>query len=371
MEVVSLTGPDSHRLQRPPGVGSCTLGPHPSDLVVAADDSVDWSVFNPCTTPSGTPWPRWIDYEGDDTSWLAWSRHRPIEGFSWTPHAAHALDAGRAGIDELSVTVRRAPLRLVLPSGARFAATGNLSLLTPVLAPGAECPPLRFRPDTTAAREVPCALPRMPALAGATDVGVSVPPLRQPFDCASLLQFPGLRRLELSGSLTGLDALAGLLGLTALQLRFVPDLFDLPSLDAWPDLTHLIVWNCDDRTGKRLRSQLRGADRQWHDSSVSRLRSPAWFATEYGLPFSAWPSRSARTAVKAFRAAETAIGAAPTISVVEDAIRGFTHAINRLPRIETTERDDAAEAVARLAAATPHGDLRAAAGSWFDAAREF
>lgn len=120
-----------------------------------------------------------------------------------------------------------------------------------------------------------------------------------------------------------------------------------------------------------MRSALRKTDREWRNSRVSQLRSPEWFATEHGLPFSAWPSRAARAAVKAFRAAETAIGAAPTADAVEDAVRGFVRAVNRLPGIETTEREDAAAAVALLTAATPHGDLRAEAGSWFDAARDF
>ncbi len=371
MEEISLTGPASHRLKLEPGVGSCTLGPGPSDLVVAVDDELDWNAFDRFTTPAGSPWPRWIGYEGDDTGWVAWSQHRPVEGFSWTPHATHDLDASRADIRDLSVTVRRQPLRVVLAPQTRFAAVGDLSLITPVLSPGTACPPLQFRPDTRTAHQVPGELPQMPALAGAVSVDVSVPPLRQPFDCASLAQFSGLRQLALSGSLTGLGALADLPGLTSLHLRYVPDLSELPPLDTWPDLTNLIVWNCDDGTGKRLRSEVRKSDREWRTARVTQPRKPAWFATEYGLPFSAWPSKSARAAVKAFRAAETSIAAASSTAAVEDAVQGFVRAINRLPQIETTEREDAAAAVALLTAETPHGDLRAPAESWFDAARDF
>jgi hypothetical protein len=384
MEIVSLTGPGSHRLERVPGVGSCTLGPRTPgaprpDLEVAPGDRLEWSAFDRFSTPAGSPWPRWFGYEGDDTGWVAWSTRRPIEGFAWTPHAAHDLDAGHARIGGLSVTLRRNAVRLVLPEG-RFSVIGDLTLLTPLLAPGADCPPLRFHPDTTPVPHSPLAppvphspyaLPELPALAGAASVAVSVPPLRQPFDCASLLQFPGLRHLELAGSLTRLDALAGLPGLTGLHLRYVPDLSELPPLDAWPPLTQLIAWNVDDRAGRRLRTELRRGDREWRDSSVSKLRTPAWFATEYGLPFSGWPPRSARTAVKAFRIAEAAVRDAATEAAVEEAVRGFVGALNRLPRIETTEREDAAAAVGLLTADTPLGDLSAVAASWLDAFRDF
>lgn len=361
MEPISLTGPGSHRLTIAPGVGSCSIGGPHADLPVAPGDRIDWTVFDRFSTPAGSAWPRWIRYEGDDTGWAAWSRHRPIEGFTWAPFAEHDVDAGEADIHGLGVRVGSAPLRLVLPAGTRFAAAGDLTRFTPVLAPGAECPSLDFQP----ARGV---LPVFPALSGATSVGVSVRPLREPFDCASLLQFSRLGSLQLAGSLTNLEALAELRGLTGLQLRYVPDLTGLPPLTSWPGLSHLIAWNVDDREGRRLRTELRRDPREWRDSSVSRLRTAEWFATEYRLPFSAWPSKSGRAAVKAFRTAESAIAAAGTEPETETAIREFVAAINRLPRIETTEREDAQAAVALLVAATPYGD---AANRWFDDARDF
>lgn len=368
METLALTGPDSHRLELKPGVGSCTLGPK-ADLDVAVDDRLDWTAFDRFSTPAGSPWPRWIGYEGNDTGWVAWSQHRLIENFSWTPHAAQHLDASQAQIGHLSVTVRRAPLRLVLSPDTRFSAAGDLSLLTPELA--AQCPSLEFRPDTTRNREAPCTLPPMPALAGASSVDVSIPPLRQPFDCSGLLQFPNLSRLVLAGSLTGLSALAKLPGLTTLQLRYVPDLSELPPLETWPDLSHLIVWNCDAQATKRIRSEARRSDREWSYCSITKPRTPEWFATEYGLPFSAWPTRSARVAVKAYRAAQTAIASADSEAQVQAAIHGFAHAINRLPNLETTEREDLADAVALLATETPQGNLRERAASWLEASLDF
>ncbi|GIM78253.1 hypothetical protein Aau02nite_79970 [Amorphoplanes auranticolor] len=131
-----------------------------------------------------------------------------------------------------------------------------------------------------------------PALAAARSVDVSVGPMWQPFDCASLLEFPELRRLALHGRLANLPALAGLRHLTGLQLRFSPDLAELPALATWPRLEHVIAWNVDAVAGRRLRGQLRP---EFRDSSVSRLRTAQWFATEYGLPFAGWPSRPAST----------------------------------------------------------------------------
>ncbi|HWS33057.1 MAG TPA: hypothetical protein VN408_09975 [Actinoplanes sp.] len=367
MELISLTGPDSHRLTMAPGVGSCSLGGGDADLRVAPGDPIDWAVFDRFSTPAGSPWPRWISYQGDDTGWIGWSRHRPIEGFTWSPESAQAVDASRADIGRLGVRLGGEPVRLVLPPSLSVSVNGDLDLFTPVLAPGAECPSLGFGPSGKV-----CALPVMPALAGATSVSVSVQPLRQTFDCASLLQFPGLRSLQLSGGMTNLEALTALPALDGLELRFVPAMTGLPSLAELPRLAYLIAWNVDDREGRRLRTEFRRDTREWRGySSVSRLRSAAWFATEYRLPFAAWPAKSSRAAVRAFRAAEKAIGAATTEAAVEAAVRGFVAAINRLPGIETTEREDAGDAVALLTESTPPGDLRKAAEGWFDAARDF
>ncbi|GAA1594420.1 hypothetical protein [Actinoplanes couchii] len=367
MDVISLTGPDSHRLTRAPGVGSCSLGGPEADLRVAPGDRIDWTVFDRFSTPAGSPWPRWIAYRGDDTSWIEWSRRRPIEGFTWAPTAGHDVDTSNTDIHTLGVRLGAAPVRLVLPPSRHFSVSGDLTRFTPVLAPGAECPSLGFAPDGAE-----CALPVMPALAGATDVAVSVQPLRQVFDCASLLPFTGLRSLQLSGGLTNLEALAGLRGLTALQLRFVPDMAGLPPLTGWPDLEHLIAWNVDDREGRRLRTEFREVSKGWPGySSVSKLRSPEWFATEYRLPFAAWPPKSARAATRAFRAAEKAIAEAGTEPEVEAAIHRFVTALNRLPAMETTEREDAGEAVMLLTTETPMGDLTDQAGSWFETTRDF
>src|SRR2546423_608430 len=77
-----------------------------------------------------------------------------------------------------------------------FTAAGDLSLLRPALPAAAECPALTFGPDAgpTPAAD-PVRLPAFPALAHATSVEVNVEPGRQAFDCASLRQFSGVRRV--------------------------------------------------------------------------------------------------------------------------------------------------------------------------------
>ncbi len=381
---LSLTGPASHTIVREAGRGDLRIGPvggsaRPPDVVVDPDDSINWAAFDPLTVPAGYHWPRSLYYRGNDPGFFAWSARRRIEWFEWTPMSDAVVDAGEAQIGRLVVHLHTTNLTIVLPAKDRcqyFQAMGELARLHPEHAPGAACPNLEFSPDTKPSRSTdPLALPRFTALADAASVHVRVKPLRQPLDCASLLQFPKLRDLALDGQLTGLDALARLTELTSLALRYCPNLSGLPPLDTWPQLTTIIGWNIDEAAGKRLRTEIRrltkSAGREWQFASAAQLRPPAWFTTEYGLPFAAWPKSTARTAVRAYRTAEIAVTAAASPGDVETAIRGFVQAINVLSGIETTEREDAGEAVAQLAGHAPMPIAADLAQSWFDAERDF
>ncbi|WP_051840914.1 hypothetical protein [Streptomyces sp. NRRL F-5126] len=374
---LSLTGPASHTIVREPGVGSLTIGPADAggprpDLVVGADDTINWSAFD-----GNTFWPRYLTYRGNDIGFFAWSMKRPVEGVTWIPQAAAEVDASQARIRELSVHLHAVGLDIVLPNDcSSFVAVGDLSQLKSKPAADALCPRLVFRPTTKPSRRAdPLSLPNFPALAAATSVSVTVDPLRQAFDCTSLLQFPRTRHVSLRGRLTGLEALARFNDLVGLELRYCPDLSTLPPLDTWPDLTTFIGWNIDEATGKRLRTEIRSltrtAGRQWEFASAKQLRSPEWFATEYGLPFSGWPAKAARVAVKEYRAAEAGMVASPSLRGAEAAIRAFVRAVNVLPAVETTEREDAAEAVVQLAASAPVDIAVDLALSWFESERDF
>lgn len=384
---LSLTGDASHAVVREPGVGGLTIGPAnrggpPPDVIVGADDTIDWSAFDALTVPAGYPWPRSLHYHGNDTGFLAWSRRRPIESFEWTPVSAVTVDASHARIMHLTVNLRSAPTDIVVPRsvdgwGDDLTFAGDLSLLTVALAAGAACPArLGFAPRTRPARDAePVRLPQLTSMACAGAISVFVEPLRQPFDCASLRQFRRARRLTLNGRLTEPAALAHLTELTGLELRNCPDLSGLPPLTSWPELDHVVGWNIDDVAGRRLRTEIRNltktTGRRWEHASVTKLRRPQWFTTQYSLPFSGWPSDAARAAVKAYRAAETRIAASTAPAAVEDAIRIFTRSINALPAIETSEREDAGEAVRQLAAGAPIVIEIDLAQSWFDAERHF
>jgi hypothetical protein len=373
---ISLTGPDSHTIVLEPGMGSLTLGPAPAcDVTVDVDDRIDWSVFDPMTVPAGYPWPRWFSYTGNDTGFLAWSAGRRTESFHWEPTAPATVDAAEARIDRLMLTLRTVPLAIVLPIlCSEVAVFGDADLFRPELAPGASCPPLRFVPDTTASPTVPpIALPDLAAVGDATKIDVWTTPLRQAFDCSSLLQFPRVETLSLAGQLTGLAALASLRELSQLQLRHCPDLTDLPPLTSWPDLSGLMVSNVEAGAGRRLRTELKQREKasghRWEHSWVRELRAPEWFATEYGLPFTEWPRATARKAKKAFEAAVVAATSAQSPDDVEAAVRKFTATLNDLPGLYTIEREDAAEAVTQIAAKTDVSAEQALA--WFDAERDF
>ncbi|MET9031166.1 hypothetical protein ABZW96_37095 [Nocardia sp. NPDC004168] len=298
------------------------------DVVVGPDDVLDWSTFDGFTVPAGYPWPRVLGYRGSDLGFLAWSRRRTIEQFAWTPTVPMTVDAGAADIHHLTVSLRSAALTIVLPATtSAFTACGDLALLHAELAAGGVCPHLYFYPATRASRDAePLKLPPLPSLAEATSIYVGAKPLRQAFDCASLLQFPHLTQVRLFGQLTNLDALAELSHVQRLQLGDCPDLTGLPPLTTWPGLHDFDASNIAQEAGRDLRQQLKGV--RLPHASVTRLRTAEWFERDYGLPFSEWPTATARRATKAFRAAEAA-------DDPETGIRAFIRAINDLPGIAT------------------------------------
>ncbi len=381
---IDLTGPHSHTLIIKPGVGSLSIGPSDlgtkADLHAAADADLNWSVFEAFATPAGSPWPRYLYYTGSDTGFFEWAKNRPVEGMTWSPvlSADTEVDATLSKFHGLSINLDQpgGRLSLKLPkeyyrlgvSGdlLRFSATGDLPSM------------LVLAPHTSRRKNAePYLLPDLGELHQVTNLTLQNEPMSQPISLTCMSRFPNLTSLSLWGNFCDLGTLAELEGLVNLELRFMPDLTHLPTLDSWPLLDRFIAFNVEEDMGKQLKKQMkaRGITRPWDDyASVSKLRKAEWWTTEYGRPFSSWPKRLAKAANEAYDVAKEALAQAKSLTEAEAAITGFAKRFNTLKGIETTEREDLGEAVWQLS----QGDHligepipEELAQRWFDSARDY
>lgn len=157
----------------------------------------------------------------------------------------------------------------------------------------------------------------------------------------------------------------------------MPDLGDLPTLNAWPLLDRFIAYNVEESAGKRIKKQMktRAETRPWTDhASVSQLRKPEWWTTEFGRPFSSWAKRLAKLANEAYNVAQVTLSEARSFAEAEAAITAFTVRFNNLKGIETTEREDLGEAVWQLSQSDHligQPITEEMAQRWFDAARDY
>jgi len=381
---IDLTGPRSHTLVIQPGVGSLSIGPSQlgkkADLHVAPDALIDWSVFDVFATPAGSPWPRFLRYTGSDVTFFEWAQKRPIEEMTWTPilNVDTLVDASQSNLYSLHIELDQSmsPLSMKLPkrhfrlsvSGdlARFSATGDLPYSL-TLAPRTS----RRKNDT------PFLLPDLGELHQVTSLTLHNAPLGQPISLECLNRFPNLNSLSLWGNFCDVELLAHHAGLTNLELRFMPDLGDLPTLNAWPLLDRFIAYNVEEIAGKRLKQQMktRANTRPWTDhASVSQLRKPEWWMTEFGRPFSSWPKRLSKLANEAYNDAQATLAEARSFAEAEAAITAFTVRFNTFKGIETTEREDLAEAVWQLSQSDhliSQPITEELAQCWFDAARDY
>jgi hypothetical protein len=373
---LDLTGPGSHVIPIKPGKGSFALGPRDMDgrrleAIVPLDAAINWAAFDGLTVPAGCPWPRSFYYHGDDVGFVAWSRVRPIENFAWRPAKASQLDMTGAQIGHFHVYVNEQPLEIILGGTRAVWFFGNLDLLTLSTVARAEMPHITVSPAPTG---TVCKIPTWPALAELIMVLIEGEPAGMPFDCSSLLQFPGLRVVELRGNVTNLAVLAELKELRTLAIRRCPDLAGMPDLQTWQHLDTFAGSDIEARAGKALRGELNRLKKSRPMTDRSRiwqLRQPVWFATEYGLPFAEWDGKAARQATKAYKQAATAVARATSQDEVKSALIAFVEIFNTLPDTGTIEREDVSDAVDRLAALAPAHVTPELAQGWFDAVRDF
>ncbi len=390
---ISLTGKNSHQIKIPPGQGSFSMGlagmdKKKFDVLVDDDLPVNWDAFNELYTPHGQQhaekypygdWPRFFHYWGKDAGFVAWSVKRAIEDFSWHPSQPVSVDLSNVCIRNLSVKTNEHPVELVLGNKSGDRSTlqtlnlaGNIHNFK-IEADRSDIY-LRINPDTLQSRSVtPYQLPVFTSLARISDLDIIVAPLGQAFDCESLLQFPHLTNLNVSGNIINTHCLKEFRHLERLGIRYAPELENFPSLNSWNELKSFIGWNIEAETGKRLNAELKllAKQKELDYSSVSKLRSKIWFTTEYGIPFTNWEGKKAATATGAYKTALKMINKAKTETEVYHAIAELIQLINGLPGIETVEREDTGIAVNQLVEASPLNILPETGNKWFDELREF
>lgn len=385
---IDLIGPHSHTLVIKPGVGSLSIGPSQSgnkvDLHVDPYTPINWNVFDSFATPAGSPWPRFLYYKGSDVGFFDWAKERPIEEMSWVPILPEdiVVDASQSKLYSLSIDLDKfeSRLHLKLPKSQvseffRLSVAGDLSRFS---VEGDMPYSLTLKPRTSRRKNNdPFLLPDLGELRHVTNLTLQNEPLAQPISLECITRFPNVTSLSLWGNFCDLDMLARQTQLTNLELRFMPDLGELPPLTEWPLLDRFIAYNVEEITGKRLRKQMkaRANTRPWTNyASVSQLRKPEWWTTEFGRPFSSWPKRLAKLANEAYDAAQAALAQARSLADAEAAITAFTVRFNNLKGIETIEREDLGEAVWQLSQSDHligQPIAEEMAQRWFDAARDY
>lgn len=381
---IDLTGPGSHTLKLQKGVGSLSIGPShlgkQADLHVEPDAHLDWTVFDAFSTPAGSPWPRFLRYTGSDTGFLDWAQRRPIEELTWAPILLvdTVLDASLSNLNGLHIELNNSGGRLSMKLPARCFHLGVSGDLTRFSGTGEMPSSLTLAPHTSRRRQdAPFLMPDLGELHQVTNLTLQNAPLGQPISLECLNRFPNLSSLSLRGHFCDIDLLARHARLTNLELRFMPELGEFPSLNVWPLLDSFIAYNVEELTGKRLKQEMkaRAKVRPWIDhASVSQLRKPEWWLTEFGRPFYSWPKRLAKLANEAYDVAQTHLAQARSFADAETAITAFTERFNKIKGIETSEREDLGEAVWQLSQSDHQiGQpiTEEMAQRWFDAARDY
>lgn len=371
---LSLTKENSHKVKITAGQGRFAIGTKgittsKCDALVEREDVINWDVFNEFQVPAGGNWPRVMEYHGDDMSFIQWSATREMEQLDWVPLDCTEADFSQAAIRRLVVTIDH-PIRLILGKGVKdIFIGGKVNNLTLENYEHLEALSFSFVQGTTSSLK----LQPFKATAHIENIDVHTKVDGQPFDCSSLLQFSNLKALALSGHLCNLDVLSQLKGLERLELRYAPTLEGIPSLNSWANLDYFIGWNIEDSIGKQLKKQLTELEKErtFKYASVSNLKKPEWFITEFSIPFGSWVGKNNKVAVKAYKEALKVIKKAKTKEEVKEAIRVLVEIVNDLPNIETTEREDTWEAVMQLVSFSSLVIAEEEANKWFDEYRDF
>lgn len=383
--IISLTGKDSHKVSLPPGYGGFTIGTiglskEKYDVMVNKDDSINWNSFNKFYTPDGRKnetkypygnWPRFFTYSGNDTGFIEWSSKREIENFDWHPKADINVDFTSAKIHSLTIKNDNYKIEFTLGENiTELKLCGNLDKYK-----FTECKKissLELEPSFDVNIKM-YQLPVLEELEGLEKIKIWSSALSPAFDCNSLLQFKDIKELYLIGNMTNLPALKELKNLEKIGIWEMPDLSGMPSLSSWENLNDFVAVNVDEVGGKKLRLELSKLKKikDFEYSRICQLRSPLWFETEYGIPFTDWGEKKGRKATSAYKNCLKRVKGANAELEVKQAIEDFVLVINSLEDIETIEANDTYEAISIIMKNSSVKVADEKWQKWFDDIREF
>lgn len=237
---ISLTRKNSYKVMIPIGQGSFSIGTKgvskgKYDVWVDKDDTINWDAFNEFYTGYGVEhkdiypygdWPRFFYYSGEDIGFIEWSLKRKIEEFHWDIHKELNVDLKEANIHRLFIH-NHGKIQLSLGKQINYLSlSGYLDDID--IKECIKIPMLSFTFDHTMNDYFQ--LPFYDVLKKISFVNIYNSPQNKPFDCRSLLQYPNLIGIELSGHMIHLDALSKLKNLESIALRYIPNLDDMPNL---------------------------------------------------------------------------------------------------------------------------------------------
>lgn len=369
---VPLTKNNTHEFILYPGEGYFSLGVKGIDkdnikTWVNKDDIINWEVLDDCNIGN---WPRFLYYTGNDISFVTWSQKRKIEDFTWKPLKKMKVDFSKSMINNLYI-YSDYELRLIFGDKIEYLDLyGNPQNF--LIEKCDVVPSLGFYPkkDSNVKKYQ---LPEYKCFKNAKELLIEVDPNGAPFDCSSILQFPELELLHLSGNMTNLNALKELKKLKKLGFWNVPNLSDIPPLDSWEKLNKFVAMNIDENAGKRLKEELRELKkvRNIEFGSITKLRNKLWFETEYGIPFSQWTEKKEKKATTAYKKCLKNVKKAQSEDELKEAIIEFTKKMNTFEDIETVERDDIYTALCIIMKNSPIEIEHDKWFQWFDETRDF
>ncbi len=337
---------------------------------VPNDARIDWSALD------ALPQLRAITYEGADTGVFDYIARTPrINELRLTIHGTSKLDLSSLPIEKLSLNnnnnnnnkgeLREVHIGAALESLTLHAPSGELRVVHAHAGAGMEL-------VVTSAAEIPGAIAGLSRLRSYSQAGLRRATVE------NLLGYVELESLRLCGAPGALVDPENLTRLAKLDNVTLNDFYELdaarlPTAAEAPSISDLHIHGFRSSNGPILKQRLAGF---WL-SALGGGKKDEWIADNANNPFRDWTDRSAAMGKKAcllFKETLRALREATSVARVAELTRAFVAGLNALDAkygLETTEREDAFDALHALLTASPVAIDRAALEQMFDEARTF